>query len=57
MEENYTKDVYFKYEDDVFKDCVPSENRKQILHQSMVTDLQYVLFAITILVDGESQII
>jgi hypothetical protein len=38
--EKYGVIVYCGYGGDYFKDCVLSDNRKQLLQQAMVTDLQ-----------------
>jgi len=48
--------VYCSYGSDTFEDCVFSENRKQLLHQAMVTGLAYGVYVSAILVDGESEI-
>ena len=48
--------VYCSYRSDTFKDCVFSENRKELLHQAMVTGLTYGVYVSAILVDGESEI-
>jgi hypothetical protein len=39
--EKHGKLVYCFCGDDVFKDCVPSEIRSQLIHQSLVTNLTY----------------
>jgi len=49
--------MYCVYGDNLFKDYVPSDNTKQLLHQAMVIDLQYGVFVMAVLVDGESQIV
>ena len=38
------KIVVCQYEDDVFKKCVPSANRKQVVHQALVTGLSWGVF-------------
>ena len=40
---NYGEIVFYKYDDDIFKGCVPASNRKQLLHQSTVTNLKYAV--------------
>jgi hypothetical protein len=55
--DNYGAILYCDYGNDLFKGCVSSDNRKQLLQQSLVTDLQYSLFIIIELLDGESQIV
>ena len=39
-----SKIVVCQYEDDVFKKCVPSANRKQVVHQALVTGLSWGVF-------------
>jgi hypothetical protein len=53
---NYGELVFCKYDDDIFKGCVPASNRKQLLHQSMVTNLKYGLFVTAVAFDNESEI-
>ena len=48
--------VYCSYGSETFKDCIFSKNRKQLLHQAMVTGLTYGVYVSAILVDGESEI-
>eukprot|EP00984_Skeletonema_dohrnii_P027846 scaffold17539_cov76-Skeletonema_dohrnii-CCMP3373.AAC.1 len=38
------KVVVCEYDDDVFKICVPAENRKQVIHQAVVTGLSLGVF-------------
>ncbi len=39
--------VYCAYNDAVFKSCVPYENRIQVLHQALVTGLEYGMFVVS----------
>ena len=54
---NYGELVFCKYDDDIFQGCMPALNRKQLLHQSMVTNLMYGLFVTAVAFDIESEII
>jgi hypothetical protein len=49
--------VFCVYDDDVFNDCVPSDNCKQLLRQAAVTGLQYGLFVTAMIDEGVSQIV
>jgi hypothetical protein len=49
--------VYCKYDDDIFCECVPNINRKQLLHQAAVTGLKYGLFITSIAFDNQSVVI
>ncbi len=55
--QNYGQLVFCKYDDDIFKGCVPASNRKQLLHQAMVTNLKYGLFVTAVAFDNESEVI
>ena len=46
--------VFCNCGDEKFHDCVPVDNRKQLLHQATVTDLKYGVFFTAIAFEGES---
>lgn len=54
--EKHDRLVYCKYDSNTFRECVFSENRKQLLHQAMVTGLKYGVYVTAVLVDGNSEI-
>ncbi|KAG7360729.1 hypothetical protein IV203_035828 [Nitzschia inconspicua] len=43
--------------DDTFKDCVPAENRAQVLHQALVTQFDYGLFVTSKVQGGEGSLV
>ncbi|KAG7374991.1 hypothetical protein IV203_014086 [Nitzschia inconspicua] len=43
--------------DDTFKDCVPAENRAQVLHQALVTNFEYGLFVTSKVKGGEGSLV
>ena len=45
--------VQCSYGDDLFKKCVPSENRLQLLHQAMVLGTSHGVFVTSIVENGE----
>jgi hypothetical protein len=49
--------VQCKYNDEVFKDCVPSENRLQVMHQVYVTGLRWSVFVTSKVTDCEGSIV
>jgi len=49
--------VTCSYDDDVFKGCVPSQNRKQVVHQALVSDLDWGAFVTAKVEEGEGSIV
>ncbi|KAG7341772.1 hypothetical protein IV203_006864 [Nitzschia inconspicua] len=43
--------------DDTFKDCVPAENRAQVVHQALVTQFDYGLFVTSKVQGGEGSLV
>ena len=54
---DHGKLVYCTYDDDKFKSCVPAENRKQLLHQALVTGLNYCVFVTSKVEYGEGSMV
>lgn len=54
---NHTSHVTCVYDDDVFKECVPPENRKQVMHQAFVTGLEFAVFVTAKLEEEEGSIV
>lgn len=55
--ERHGTGVWCEFGDDVFKYCVPSANRSQILHQATVTGLDYVLYVVAKVEDDRGSIV
>ena len=53
----YGRLVYCTFDDEKFKICVPASNRKQIIHQALVTGLKYGVFVVAKVEEGEGSLI
>ena len=51
------KFVVCEYDDDIFKKCVPSGNRKQVIHQGLVTGLPWGIFITAKVEEGQGSIV
>lgn len=49
--------VVCEYNDKVFKTCVPSSNRKQVIHQALVTGLTWGVFITAKVEEGQGSIV
>lgn len=55
--DDFGETIHCAYGDDIFEKCVPSENRKQLLHQAIVLGTSHGVYITSKVEDGEGCII